>query len=137
MEAQLVLGAPGIFAMRLRLTERESWSFFPFLASITIADPFISSGFYLKVSGASFKTQVAFPEIDIPSSYECLRLHDKNGQHIDVGIPPDLFHGHYISERGGCLPLEWSAAGKTAPGSVGTILKKKRDRSLATGRITG
>jgi hypothetical protein len=40
--------------------------------------PFISGGFYLKVSEAGFKTQVAFPEIDIPSSYECLRRHDKN-----------------------------------------------------------
>jgi hypothetical protein len=107
-----------------------------FLASITIADH-PSQGFYLKVSEAGFKTQVAFPEIDIPSSYECLRRHDKNGQHIDVVIPPDLFHGHYISERGGRQPLGWSAAGKTASGPVGTILKEKRNRSLATGHIAG
>jgi hypothetical protein len=114
---------------RNNFSERPSWLF----PLSWLNHP--RGGFYLKGSEAGFKTQVAIPENDIPSSYECLRRHDKSGQHIDVVIPPDLFHGHYISERGGRQPLGWSAAGKTASGSVGTILKKKRDRSLTTGRI--
>jgi hypothetical protein len=135
-EAQLCLGALGISPTRRGLTERQSW-FAPLSSLNHERRRILGRLLTVRCLGAGFKTQVAFPKIDIPSSYECLRRHDKNGQHTDVVIPPDLFHGHYISERGGCRPLGGSAAGKTASGSVGTILKKKRDHSLATGRITG